>query len=265
MKSRHLRKAIAVIVSAVLILGVIACAGLPTNDATRKEQARLHTDLGSAYLKSGQYPAALQEFLEAEKLRPDDPETHYLLGISYDGIRLTEKAIGEFTKAIDLKPGYSEAHNYLGSIYLRSNLYDKAISEFAAALTNELYTTPAVALNNMGWAYYKKGDYKTAVAKYLEALERNPNTRIPFIIQKNIGVAYLADNNIERAIYHLNESIRIAQYIAESHYWLGMAYLKKRNIKNAVKEFRFAVEIDPESQYGDEARKQLDEILAGRY
>ena len=243
-----------------MVIGMASCATVPFNNTPNKEKARVHVDMGTAYLKSGRYSSALREFISAEKLNPGDPEIHYYLGISYYGIRFDDKAIAEFKKAIDLKSNYPEAHNYLGSNYFQKGLYDKAIKEFQMAISDEMYETPAIALNNMGWAYYKKGDYKTAIAKYNEALTRDPHTNIPFLIQKNIGIAYLADNQTNKAIHHLKESLKIAPYIAETHYWLGMIYLKKKEYKKAVKELRVAVEINPESRFGQKAKKQLDSL-----
>jgi len=243
-----------------MVIGMVSCATVPVNNTPNKEKARVHVDLGTAYLKSGQYSSALREFISAEKLNPRDPEIHYYLGISYYGIRFDDKAVTQFKKAIDLKSNYPEAHNYLGSIYLKAGLYDKAIKEFQMTISDEMYETPAIALNNMGWAYYKKGDYKTAIAKYNEALIRGPHTNIPFLIQKNIGIAYLADNQTSKAIHHLKESLQIAPYIAETHYWLGMSYLKRKEYKKAVQELRVAVEINPESGFGQKAKKHLDSL-----
>jgi len=272
MKKRFLKNIIIIIsVILLMVIGMASCTTVPVNNTPNKEKARVHVDMGTAYLKSGQYSSALREFISAEKLNPRDPEIHYYLGISYYGIRFDDKAVTQFKKAIDLKSNYPEAHNYLGSIYLKEGLYDKAIKEFQMAISDEMYETPAIALNNMGWTYYKKGDYKTAIAKYNEALTtaiakynealtRDPHTNIPFLIQKNIGIAYLADNQTSKAIHHLKESLQIAPYIAETHYWLGMSYLKRKEYKKAVQELRVAVEINPESRFGQKAKKHLDSL-----
>jgi len=249
-----------IFISAVIIIAVVitSCAAVPINDTSNKKRGRSHLGVGLAYLKSGQYTSAIREFVKAEKFAPKDPDLHYYLGISYNNIKRYNRAVTELKKAIDLKPDSPSVHNYLGTVYIKTGLYDKAIKEFQIAASDDLYETPAIALNNMGWVYYKKGDYKTALLKYQKALDRNPSTNIPFLIQKNMGVAYLADNQINNAIRHLKKSLRIAPYIAETHYWLGMSYLKKKEYGRAVKELRAAIEIDPESEFGQKAKKRLD-------
>ena len=249
-----------IFISAVIIIAVVitSCATVPVNGISNKKRVRSHVDMGLAYLQSGQYTSAIREFVKAEKLAPKDPDPHYYLGISYNNIKRYNRAVTELKEAIALKPDSPSVHNYLGTVYIKTGLYDKAIKEFQIAASDDLYKTPAIALNNMGWIYYRKGDYKTALLKYQEALDRNPSTNIPFLIQKNMGVAYLADNQINNAIRHLKKSLQIAPYIAETHYWLGMSYLKKKKYREAVKEFHAAIEIDPESEFGQKAKKRLD-------
>jgi type IV pilus assembly protein PilF len=75
------------------------------------ERARVHKDVGTAYIESGQYNAALKELLQAEKHTPNEAQIHYYLGIAYYGKGMNDNATQEFRKAIDLKKDYSEAHS----------------------------------------------------------------------------------------------------------------------------------------------------------
>ncbi len=243
-----------------IIICMILSAGCAANHQN-KEKAATHVNMGNAYLKSGHFPSALKEFLAAQSLSQDDPEIHYYTGVSYYGIGLKEKAKKEFKTAVLLKPDYSEAYNYLGNIYLEESLYDNAIKQFELALANIFYETPAIVLNNIGWAYYKKGDCKTALAKYESALKREPRTMIAPIIQKNMGIAYLADHNIVKAMRHLKRSIEMAPGMIESRYWLGMSYLEIHDTKQAIEELRAVVENNPESELGLKAQKKLDDIV----
>jgi len=68
------------------------------------------------------------------------------------------KAITHFKKAIELKQNFSEAYNDLGNTYLILSKWDLAIIYFEKALENTLYATPHFAQNNLGQAYYKKGE-----------------------------------------------------------------------------------------------------------
>ena len=248
----------------LILLTIIVVAFTTTGCATSRqdrERAATHVTMGTAYLKSGKFSPALREFLVAQRLSPNDPEIHYYTGLSYYGNDMKEEAKRQFETALSIRPNYSEAHNYLGILYLEEELYDRAISAFGRALANMLYETPAIALNNIGWAYHKKGDNRTALTKYEAALTREPDTIIRPLIQKNRGIAYLALNNIDKAIFYLKKSIAIAPDMAESHYWLGISYLEGGNRQKAIQELRLVAETGPESVWGLKAREKLDTLL----
>jgi len=243
-----------------ILLSVIICMIFLSGCATSRqdrERASLHVNMGTAYLKSGNFSPALREFLAAQRLSPDDPEIRYYTGLSYHRIGMKEEAKREFKKALSIKPDYSEASNYMGTIYLEEGLYDKAIEAFDRALSNVFYETPAKALNNIGWTYYKKGDYRTALIKYESALKREPDTITLLLIQKNMGVAYLAERNIDKAVFHLKKAIDIAPGMIELRYWLGISYLEAGNRKKAVEELRSVIEANPESVFGLKAKEKL--------
>jgi Tfp pilus assembly protein PilF len=253
MDSRTLSR---VLLLLLLPIGLAACA----NKAQLREQAGGHINVGSAYLGSGQYNAALKELLEAEKLTPDDPKVHYLLGISYHGKGLDEKAIAEFQRALSLNPDESEVHNFLGAIYLEKGRYDDAIASFERALSNILYDTPAATLYNIGRAYYEKGQYETALKHYREAAAKEPYTILMPLIEKNMGAAWLAKGNPKEAVVHLRKSLDLAPSLAESHYWLGLSYQALKQPDMAAASFRTAVKLAPESEIGRKAKEQLKTV-----
>jgi type IV pilus assembly protein PilF len=224
------------------------------------EQAGIHMNLGTAYIESNQYNPALKELLEAEKYTPNDARIHYYLGITYHGKSLSDKAIAEFKRAIDLKPDYSEAHNFLGILYTNAGQWDMAIDAYKKALTNILYDTPALALNNMGWAYYQKGDYPMAMSKYYEALSREPNTVLMPIIEKSMGLVSLKLDQPEEAIRHLKKALAVVPNYIEAQYWLAECYAKKNDWENAKKQFQLLAKTAPDSEFGIKAQKRLDDL-----
>jgi tetratricopeptide (TPR) repeat protein len=182
---------------------IISC----TNTPWHKKQADLFLKNGIALIEVGNYNNALKELLEAEKYSSDNPQIHYYLGIAYLGRGQRDKAMEEFKEAISLKENYSEAHNYLGTLYMDMQMWDKAIEEFDLALANDIYETPAFALYNSGWAYYNKKDYKQALIKYQQALQRDPKTILRPQIEKNTGLIYLDQSDLSEAIRHFKTEL----------------------------------------------------------
>ncbi len=249
------RKMIIVALVLLLLAAFTGCTG-----QWHKDQAAVHRDLGVAYLNSAQYNPALKEFLLSEELYADDPNVHYYMGWAYAGKGLHDLAITSFKKAISLQSDFSQAYTYLGSIYNYKGLYDQAIECFKKALENVLYDSPAAALSNMGFSYFKKGDYKTAILKYKEAIDKDPNTPLLPAIERDMGIVYYTRGDMEQAVVHFKKSVELAPDFVESHYRLGQSYLKQRRYNNAAASFQEAIKLAPQSEYGLKAKEGMKEI-----
>lgn len=225
-----------------------------------REQSELFLNKGISFLEAGQYNSALKDLLEAEKYYSGNPKVHYYLGMSYHGKGMKDQAIEEFKKAISLDENYSEAHNYLGTLYSDRKLWDQAIEEFDKALSNPLYDTPSMALYNAAWAYYSKKDYKTALAKYQEALRIDPMTRLRPQIEKNVGLIYYDQDDIPEAIRHFKKSVELDSSLFDAYFLLGQSYLKVKDNKNARKAFQTVIQLSPESSFGRRARNYLQSL-----
>ncbi|MDA8125864.1 MAG: tetratricopeptide repeat protein [Deltaproteobacteria bacterium] len=234
-----------------------ACA----NNVRLQEQAGSHLNVGQAYLGSGQYNGALKEFLEAEKLTPEDPKVHYMLGIAYRGKGLDDLAIRAFRKSLALDPDDSEVHNFLGAIYLDQGRWDDAIASFNRALGNILYDTPANSLYNLGRAYYEKGQYDAALKYYRDAITREPNSVLLPQIEKNLGMTWFAKGDTEQAVRHFRKSLELAPAFVEPHYWLGLCYRKQNRPGDAVESLQKVVKAAPESELARKAKEQLKTLL----
>jgi type IV pilus assembly protein PilF len=248
-----------IIICVFLVVFFSVVTGCATDDAARKK-AHAHTDVGSAYIQAGQYTAALRELLEAEKLMPGDPRVHYMLGLAYEQKGLPEEAFTQFKRAVALKPDYSEAWNWLGTVYFSRGLTDEAIECYRKALSNTLYDTPSLALYNMGEAYMKKGLFRAAYASYQEALSREPTTRMRPRIEMNMGVARISLGEPQESLKHLNKVVDEFPNFAEARYWLGTAYQKLGDKKNAAREFQTVIRMDPDSVFGAKARESLNSL-----
>jgi len=242
-----------------VLLAAFLCSAC-TYTPWHRKQSELFLNKGTAYLQAGQYTSALKELLEAEKYYSGNPKIHYYLAMSYHGKDINDKAIEELQEAISLDKNYSEAHNYLGALYSDRGLWDKAIEEFEKALSNYLYNTPEMAFYNMAWAYYCKKDYKTALAKYQEALKVTPFTRLRPQIEKNVGIIYFDQSDFPNAIKHFKESVELNPNLFDAHFLLGESYLKISDRAKAKKSFQAVVDLAPKSSFGKKASDYLQSL-----
>lgn len=236
------------------------CAG-PNQEIVKKASG--HRDLGIAYLNVGNLSAAIKELQEAEKLYADDPELQNVLGSVYHtkgiqpdypcerrdnkifDISMINNAEIHYKKAIELNNNYSEAYNNLGVLYLNMERYDEAINEFNTALKNVSYSTPERAYVNMGWAYYKKKNYKEAELNLKKAIQSAPDF---FIAHYNLGILYKDTRNYEEAIKEFQRAIKYFPKYVDAYYDLAHTYLKIKRSEYALQNFKKVCELAPKSK-----------------
>ena len=141
-------------------------------------QAEAARNLGEAYLRQGDYTAALRELLKAEVMAPTDYFLQNDLGLAYYYKGEPELAIGHFKKALEIKEDYAPARNNLGNAYAEQKEWDKAIEQYKSVTSDLLYATPQFPYSNLGIAYYHKKEYGLSEKYFLEALKISLSNRL---------------------------------------------------------------------------------------
>lgn len=145
------------------------------------DSAQLLLDLGWAWWKLDDKPAALKHLLRAQELRPDWAYAHFALGVI--AMREAElevskspkalkygQAIASFNKAIEAKPDFARAYalHSLSNAVMRR--YEEAIASGRRAAALEPQS--AYAHFALGFAYFQRGKpgYVNALSAYERAL-----------------------------------------------------------------------------------------------
>lgn len=235
---------------------LLNCAG--SSAQHNRKLAEATREIGEAYMRQGDYTAALRELIKAEKLNPEDPLVHNSMGLCYMAKKRMPDAIAHFKKAVTLKPSYAPARNNLGSAYLAVQQWDAAIDVFKEISKDVLYATPHYPMANLGLAYYNKGEYRTALKYYKEALKIEPN----FVVAlRGVGRTYLAMNQGQLALRYLEAAVKQAPSAPEIHFDLAEAYLLVGNIEQARASYLTVVDMaPPESALAQHARQRLGSI-----
>jgi tetratricopeptide (TPR) repeat protein len=69
-----------------------------------------------------------------------------------------------------------------------------------------------------------------------------------YTIHYNLGTTFLNRNELDKAIRHFTESLRIDPVSAETHNNLGLALVRKGNIDEGIRHYLQALRIDPHSK-----------------
>lgn len=238
----------------LLIASLIFLGGCAL-DEQAKQRSSIHYNMGLNYLQQGDSSSALRELLEAEKLNPKDPAIHHALGMAYNAKGRFNLGLEQFQQALVLDPKNTEAHNAMGATYLELGQWDEAIKEFEIVLKDLLYLTPYYALNNIGWAYQKKGEPEKAVNYHLKAVTMNPGFGLAYY---HLGMAYKDLQQTDKAIAAFRSATSTAPNFILPHYELGLLLFKTGSRDEARKSFQEVVRIAPQSENAKLAKQYLD-------
>jgi protein involved in polysaccharide export with SLBB domain len=80
-------------------------------------EAKKHYDKGLMLYNSGKLTDAIDAFKSSNKLKPNDPQTQYMLGMAYWKSKAYIQAVDSFKRAVKNKPDWDEPYFRLGLTY----------------------------------------------------------------------------------------------------------------------------------------------------
>lgn len=237
----------------LFIINIVSCATVPNPEDLKKSD--VHNKLAESYLDNRQFNEAFVELQKAIKLNPDNKETLNYLGYISTQFKKHKDAISYYMRAISVDPDYSEAHNNLGVAYAEIEDWDNAVASFQSALRNPVYRTPATAYFNMGYVFYKKGQFKEAEDSLKESLIRNPiSPRTLYYL----GLVYIELDNDHAAIENFSKAVGILPEYLDAHWELANAYLRTDDSDSALKHFRILVDKEKNTNRSREASEYIE-------
>lgn len=148
------------------------------------------------------------------------------------------------TRSLQWDPRDTQAWYYLGRTKYSESQFPQAIEAFAQCL--KLEPRNIQAENNVGLSYEALGQrdqaiqaFKNAIAWEAESSAKDPE---PFI---ELAHLYLNQNQPEKAVPYLSQSIAIFPKVSKAHETLGKAYSLLHRLPEAQAELEKAVALDP--------------------
>ena len=219
------------------------------------------------------------------------PQTPFRVGVSYFSQGEYDKAIIEFEKSIELDENHAESYYYLGLCYVQKgiiqynnknisayiSLFRKAykISDQAISLYEKIIENNPKDLNSylkLGYIYETRSiipfinEYNKALEYYLKALDLATNsssagnTGIIIYLNTKMGRIYFEKKNYSQAIEYLEIAEKVSPQNIEVAYYLGLSYDKIGEIEKAREFLSRVIELAPQSEFAQEAEKELKKI-----
>jgi tetratricopeptide (TPR) repeat protein len=193
---------------------------------------------GGCYISLGSPEKALEQFIEAAKIRPDISDFHYNLGAIYSDLEEFENAIDSYIKAIEINPQHIKANFNLGILLYKKNLFFDAADHFENVLLIEPENIDA--LINLANTLKDLGDLNTSINKFKKVLTIDSRN---FIAHNNLGAIFREINDVHEAISHYEKALEIKPDYVEAMYNLGFIFQDIGQIDKSIFYYEQAINI----------------------
>ncbi len=247
----------------IIAFGLLFClAGCASFSGENKERADLHTQIGNGHFEHHNWPLALREYLEAEKLDPSSPIIQNNLGLTYfmrDRYDMAEKHL---KKALELQPNYSDARNNLARIYIDRGRYQEAEAELKKVLNDLTYSGVDRAWLNLGMSHFNQKKWSEARNDFTQSLKVS---RESCFANSYYGRTFFETEDYPRAAETLDRAIGYCekQLYDEPHYFSALAWYRTGDKERSIARFEEVLKLYPNGKYREKARAMLDLIRKG--
>lgn len=252
-----MRNIVILFCSLMVLCSCALFSGGPTPESKNENKATLHLQLGTSFLLKGNYPQALRELIEAERLNPNDPIIQNNLGLAYLVRSKYDDAEKRFKIALELNPKYTDARNNLGRLYIDVGMYDKAINELEIAAADLTYEQPEKSWANLGQALFLKKDYEKAKI----ALQKSLKERRDSCFTMNFyGRTLFEMQNYKTAAESLDQAVRLCEKtkFEEPSFYSALSFYKLGDTDKARARFEEFLQLYPKSHYTSKAQEMLE-------
>jgi Flp pilus assembly protein TadD len=130
---------------------------------------------------------------------------YLLLGEMYEARRDWSNAKATYQKILELQPDNPVASNNFAYVMLQEGGNVDLALAMAQTARRGMPDSPNTA-DTLGWAYYKKGAYASAIGLLQEAVDKSPNDPS---FQYHLGLAYQQAGRTASAKEHLQKVLKI--------------------------------------------------------
>jgi tetratricopeptide (TPR) repeat protein len=154
--------------------------------AADENYLRPYYELAKLYLQRSELDRAIEQYNSALAQNPNQARPHMLLGTLYDEQKKYGLSEQHYREALKINPEFAPAANNLAYLLAENSKDINEAFNYARIAKEKLPNDPGV-INTLGWVYYKKGLYDSAIAELRDAQEKTQDNAM---INYHLGMAY---------------------------------------------------------------------------
>ena len=151
----------------------------------KRDDVDARNGLTALFVKQRKYDDLFALMKEGVEIFPQDPNSHYRLGIMYDFRKEYEDAIAQYRQAISLKSDHAKALNALGKVYLKTGEKEKAREALEAAKEADPNLSEASAMLSNLKDEQVAGQVNGSKRKHLVAKSKKKAKNKKSVVMKN--------------------------------------------------------------------------------
>lgn len=173
--------------------------------------------LGKVQVQEGASDQALALYLQAIKDNPREVRFYILAGELYEAKQNWDQAKALYQQALSISPDHPLASNNLAYVILEQGGNVDVAMNMAQTARRGMPDSPNAA-DTLGWAYYHKGIYQSAISQFQEALRLNERNGAPddAVLHYHLGLAYQKANQMLLARQQLEKAVKISPDYADA-------------------------------------------------
>jgi tetratricopeptide (TPR) repeat protein len=229
----------------ILTACAFVVAGCGRNPEARKQR---FLESGNQYFAKGQIGEAVIEFRNAVQIDGRFGQARLRLAESYERLGNRQQALEEFVRAADLLPDDPDVQVAAGNYLLAARRFDEAKMRAEAALAKNANNATAQVL--LGNALAGQKDFDGAVTEFEEAIRLDPTRAATYtnlgILESSRGRPAAAEQAFQRAV-SLDPKSLPARLALANHYWAS------GRVADAESSLQQAIKLDPSSEIANRA------------
>lgn len=178
-----------------------------------KNNVEALVSLGRVQADQGKQDEALQTYLDGAKSNPRETVFYLLAGGIYESKQDWDKAKQVYQRVLEIQPDNPLASNNLAYVILQQGGNVDVALAMAQTARRQLPDNPSSA-DTLGWAFYHKGVYNSAITLFKEAVKKEPENAT---YNYHLGLAYVRSGQAAQARQQLDRVVKIKPDSSEAN------------------------------------------------